>query len=194
MRSKQFTLATIALIALSMVGACSGSRQLADQSTSDVLVPVDDKFRREWMLLVRDSPNNYTFRSHWSPSFNPDIDRNLTVIGHQVNDPSVWSGGDETGDGLPEKEAVRMAVDDSLSPSPDGPCTIVNSELQLVQCEYDVDHLEGRPLTILVRRFSDVPTVMMAILGITHEAEIDYMSGEFESVPIEDAIDAWLDY
>lgn len=170
-------------------GSSDSTRDLVDRSTADVLVPTDERFLDTWSFDVQDSPDNYTFRSNWSPSFDPDVDPDLIVVGYQVSDPTAWSGGDETGGGQAEREAVVAAVADSTSPGADVPCAMVESSPEIVGCAYDVGGPEG-PMEILVRRFPESSTVVIVITA--NDAAVDYLSGDFESFPIGQATERWL--
>ena len=81
-----------ALTVLLVATACADGRRDFDASSAAVLVPVDDRFLDQWFFSVDDGPNNYTARAHWDPSFNPDIDRSLTVESYQINQLDSWTG------------------------------------------------------------------------------------------------------
>lgn len=163
---------------------------LVEASTADVLVPTDERFLDSWSFTVDDSADNYTFRSNWSPSFDPDIDPDLLVVGYQVNDPATWSGGSETGTAEADRAAIVAAVDDSASPGPDGPCTLLDPSIDLVACSYDTGGPDG-PLALTVRRFPETGSVVIVVTD--NAAAVDYLSGQFTVEPIDDAIAAFTD-
>lgn len=166
------------------------SPDLAERSTADVLVPTDRRFLDSWTFAVDDSADNYTFRSNWSPSFDPSIDPDLLVVGYQINDPATWSGGSETGAGEADRAAVVAAVTDATTPGPEGPCTAVDPSIDLVACSYDTGGPDG-PLRLTARSFPATGSVVIVITD--NEAAADYLSGQFSVTSFGDAAASWMD-
>lgn len=163
-------------------------RKNANASSSPLLLPIDDRFRKNWEFHVLDSPNNYTFRSNYSIEYDPSVNRSLTTSGYLVNDPDSWSGGQIHGTGILVKSVYQDALGDSRASNETGNCLVEDSELPLFRCRYEVDHPLS-PFTVYVRHFSDSDTIM--IMAFDNETALSYISGEFESVPFHDASD-WL--
>jgi hypothetical protein len=174
-----------------LLGACGPDpAQLANDSTSDVLVPDDPRFADSWEFTLQEGPDNYSVRSNWYPNYNPNIDASLAVTGFQIGDPTTWTGTIDT-----ETEAAQKAMVDVLTDSADAgrlgaPCSVVTADPQIVSCIYDVGQVD--PLPLLVRRFTtDTGEVTMVILGGT-DAGLDYLSGPFTAYPISEAAERWL--
>jgi hypothetical protein len=176
-------------IALVLTAGCGPDPvQLANDSTTDVLVPDDPRFADAWEFTLQEGPDNYTVRSNWDPNFNPDIDTTLAVTGFQIGDPSTWTGAVDA-----ENEAAQAASVDVLTDSAtpgQGPCEIANADPEVITCSYDVGRVD--PLPFLVRRFTaDTGEVAMVVFGGT-DAAMDYLSGSFTPYPISEAAEHWL--
>jgi hypothetical protein len=62
-------------IALVLIAGCGPDPgELADDSTTEVLVPDDPRFSKSWEFALQEGPDNYSVRSNWYPNYNPDID------------------------------------------------------------------------------------------------------------------------
>jgi hypothetical protein len=62
-------------IALVLIAGCGPDPgELADDSTTDVLVPDDPRFADSFEFTLQEGPDNYSVRSNWYPNYNPDID------------------------------------------------------------------------------------------------------------------------
>ncbi len=151
-------------------------------------MPEDHRFRDDWQFALGEAADNYTIRAHWDPTYNPDIDRELAVAGFEINSPAEWTGSEESE--TPEEElAKRQVLVDSVEMSPDGPCQIVIEDPEVLRCSYDGGRDEE--LHLLVRWFSvDDQETVMVVYG--YGAGEDFISGTFESVPVNEATERWL--
>ena len=172
-----------------VVGMNADARENAESSTVDVLVPLDERFRPTWDFHVLDSPNNYTYSSNASVMHEAAPDRRLIAYGYLINDVDSWSGGAVLGSSQVMTQLKKTAIADSADPDSSADCDWLDAELRIVVCEYQRDEY---PMTFkaVVRRFGDLDTVMMA--ATLNDASIEYLHGEFEMVPIEEAREKWL--
>jgi hypothetical protein len=177
-------------IALVMTAGCGPDpSELADDSTTDVLVPDDPRFAESWEFTLQEGPDNYSVRSNWYPNYNPDIDASLAITGFQIGDPTSWTGALDTETEAAQKAMVDVLTD-SAAPGQAGPCETTTNDPMVVSCRYDVGQVD--PLPLLVRRFTtDAGEVTMVIHGGT-DAAIDYLSGSFTPYPISEAAERWL--
>jgi len=177
-------------IALVLIAGCGpGAEELAEDSTTDVLVPDDPRFADSFEFTLQEGPDNYSVRSNWYPNYNPEIDTTLTITGFQIGDSTTWTGALDT-----ETEAAQQAMvdvlTDSAAPDDAGPCEVRTDDPMVVSCSYDVGQVD--PLPLLVRHFTtDTGEVTMVILGGT-DAGIEYLSGSFTPYPISEAAERWL--
>jgi hypothetical protein len=178
-------------LALALTAGCGPNPgELADDSTTDVLVPDDPRFAESFEFTLQEGPDNYSVRSNWYPNYNPNIDASLAITGFQIGDPTSWTGALDT-----ETEAAQEAMVDVLTDSLGAgqlgaPCDVVTADPQIVSCSYDVGQVD--PLPLLVRRFTtDTGEVTMVIHGGT-DAGIDYLTGSFTPYPISEAAERWL--
>jgi len=154
-----------------------------------VLVPLDERFRDTWEILVVDSPNNYSYSANSQTSFHPEKIPELATGGSQVNDEDTWLREGSRGSyGAEYREDLqRAALIDSAAPVNSTACGIGVSEPVVVVCEYAV---AGVKLGLAVRRFDNIDTVMVS--GWADSAALALLASEFEIVPFEDAADRWL--
>ncbi|HWM18348.1 MAG TPA: hypothetical protein VNO51_01580 [Ilumatobacteraceae bacterium] len=182
------------VIAVAMTAACDNpwgpdAEELATDSTTDVLVPDDPRFADSWEFTLEEGPDNYTVRSNWDPSYNPDLDRTSVVTGFQIGDPAAWTGAVDAEDEASQAAFVDVLTD-SAAPGPGGPCSIAKADPRIVSCSYDVGQVDSLPL--LVRRFTtDTGDTTMIIFGAT-AAAMDYLTGSFTAYPVADAAERWL--
>lgn len=169
--------------------ANSAARKLAELSTADVLVPLDERFRKTWELQVVDSRDNYSYSANAQVSFHPDKIPELSTGGSLVNDMSTWlREGSRAGYGAEYVEDLqRAALADSRAPIISTACGIGISEPIVVVCEYDV---AGQKAGLAVRRFDDHKTVMVS--DFANAASLTLMASEFEIVSFEKAAERWL--
>ncbi len=165
------------------------SRENADLSTASVLVPRDERFRKTWEFFVLDSPNNYTYRSNVSVSYDPDVIRELSTGGSLVNDVETWGKGTARGRAEVSLDLQRAARIDSADPVNASACEVVDAELQIAVCEYAVRDNEPDQ-RLAVRRFEGIDTVMVVVFS--DDVGLEYVSGEFDIVPFEEAARRWL--
>lgn len=161
----------------------------AEQSTAAVLVPLDERFRPTWDFHVLDSPDNYTYSANAASWDDALPDRRLLAYGYLVNDVDFWNGGYVLGYVEVMNDLHRSALADSADPESSDDCDWLDADLQIVICEYERDEYP-RTYKAVFRRFDDVDTVMTA--AMTNDASIEYLFGEFEVVPIEEAREKWL--
>ena len=169
----------------------SASRENIDLSTADVLVPLDERFRKTFDFAADTSPDNYGFSTNSSVSFDPDNILELRTLGVLVNDENSWlSGVPPGGGGVPESQVdpFRAALEDSAPPLNSSACAIAVAEPEIVVCEYPLAS-SGFGAAFAIRRFEDVGTVMIAA-GVD-AASITLLMGEFEAVPIKEAAERW---
>ncbi|HET7846030.1 MAG TPA: hypothetical protein VFL72_00945 [Acidimicrobiia bacterium] len=177
-------------IALVLIAGCGPDpEELAEDSTTDVLVPDDPRFADSFEFTLQEGPDNYSVRSNWYPNYNPEVDATLAITGFQIGDPTTWTGALDT-ETKAAQAAMVAVLTDSTAPDEGGPCEVTTDDPMVVSCSYDVGQAD--PLPLLVRRFTtDTGEVTMVILGGT-EAAIDYLSGSFTPYPISEAADRWL--
>ena len=159
-----------ACVVLLVATGCADGRRDFEASTAPVLVPADERFLSQWFFTIDDGPDNYTARAHWDPSFNPDIDRTLTVESYQVNQLDSWTGEVPAETDLGARAFVNAITDAGTDPET---CEQISADPAVHLCEYD----EGRvdPLLIQVRSFG---TTTMLVFGDSPGAR-DYIAGEF---------------
>jgi len=193
---------TMVLMAvLSGVTGCSASNVItvpeinadalarAEQSTAAVLVPVDERFRPTWDFHVLDSVDNYTYSANAASWDGALPDRRLLAYGYLVNDVDSWNGGYVLGYVEVMNDLHKSALTDSADPDSSDDCDWLDTDLQIVVCEYQRDEYPPTYKAVF-RRFDEVDTVMTA--ATTNDASIEYLFGEFDIVPIEDAREEWL--
>jgi hypothetical protein len=178
----------IALTSSAGCGKGPDPDDLANDSTSDVLVPDDPRFAGSWEFTLQERPDNYTFRSNWDPSYNPDVDLSLVVTGFQIGDPATWTGAVDAENDAQQAAFVDVLTD-STAPGQGGPCEIANADPKVISCRYDVGQVD--PLPLLVRRFS-TKTGEVTMVVIATGAAIDYVSGSFTAYAVAEAAESWL--
>jgi len=161
------------LVVLVAATACADGRRDFEASTASVLVPTDERFLSQWFFTVDDGPNNYTARAHWDPSFNPDIDRSLTVESYQINELDSWTGEGPAETDLGAQAFVN-AITDARTDQP--ACEQVSVEPVIHECEYDEGRVE--PIRLQVRSFDEAT---MLVFGDS-PAALDYIAGEFRTL------------
>ena len=178
------------VITLMLTVACGADPgQLASDSTTDVMVPDDPRFADSWEFTLQEGPDNYTVRSNWDPSYNPNIDSSLVVTGFQIGDPATWTGAVDAENGASQAAFVDVLTDSVGVGQLGVPCSVVTTDPQIVSCTYDVDQAD--PLPLLVRRFTtDTGEITMVIIGTS--AGVDYLSGSFTPYPVSEAAERWL--
>ena len=160
---------------------------LVDESTVDLLVPVDERFAATWQFTVNESPDNYSIRSNWSPEFDPAIDPDLLVTGYQVNDPATFSGRADAED--PSLvEALDAVIVDHRSPDTGGPCHTMEADVEVVSCSYD-GNVGAIPLLVRTVRNGSGETLVIVFDGTPGARQ--FITGEFRPVPV-DSADRWL--
>ena len=187
-------LITVALVAVSVsligCGNTLGSPEYLGDSKSSVLVPEDERFRNEWFFYVDGSPDNYAFRSNWELK-PPRTDGPYDVQGYQLQDPTTWTPEAKfvnTIESSPANPFVAAIVD-SQGSSSDGPCESVQSEPEVVRCEYTMWANEPT-VGIFVRRFESTSTTML--VGDDLASSLEYIAGEFDEVPLTEAAEQWF--
>jgi hypothetical protein len=177
-------------IALVLAAGCGPDPgELAEDSTTEVLVPDDPRFAESFEFTLQEGPDNYSVRSNWYPNYNPNIDTSLTITGFQIGDPTSWTGALDT-ETEAAQEAMVDVLTDSAAPGQESPCQMTTTDPEVVSCSYDVGQVD--PLPLLVRRFTtDTGEVTMVILGGT-DAALEYLSGSFTPYPISEAAERWL--
>ncbi len=166
------------------------ARLNAEQSVADVLVPIDERFRETWDFHVLDSPDNYTYSANANSVEGVVPDRKLMAYGYLVNDVDNWSGGSVHGVRDIGLELHESALRDSADPDSSDKCRWWDAELRIVRCDYGGPPVSFDPTITAVRRFDEIGTVMIA--ATSNKASLEYLFGEFEIVPIEEAREKWL--
>ncbi len=185
----------VAVVIAAAVTSCtsplgSGAEDLAASSSADLLIPVDSRFSSAWEFTLHDSADNYTIRSNWDPTFNPDIDKESMVVGFQINRVETWTG--EADAETPEfVEVMKNLPGDSAPDSDSEACQPYIERPLVVRCRHDLG--DRGQLTLLVRRIDNGSSTTIVVAyddgGTVSE---DFITGDFKAVPIDEAADQWL--
>jgi len=151
-----------------------------------LLIPTDEVYASQWLFEPVDGPNNYQFFVHWSPEFDPEIDRSLTLVGYQVNDLESFTGADAanqlTADAL-VTHAERALGEVDFDATSD--CDSFGSLEGTLVCPYGVGQPE--PLVIMSRTVTtSIGEAVLLVPGVPDSAE-PYLSGQFEETAPTDA-------
>lgn len=192
------SIAKTAFLTMSVVllaTACSGSNRLADQSSADVLVPLDEKYGTVWFFEM-DSVDNFAFFSNWSEDgWVPSYVGDAVVIGFQVNNEESFTGGFDPANGPSRNIAVRNALRESHDVASSDLCTFEALPDEIVRCSVEYFDLQGdrTDLELLIRHTARSGTLIALLEGSGEEHGLQYLQGEYVAVPFEEARERWLE-
>lgn len=185
----------LALMVLLLATGCSGGNRLADQSSADVLFPLDEKYSTAWFFEM-DSVDNYTFYSNWSKTnWVPAYEGDPAVIGYQVTNEELFTGGFDPANGPSGNIAVRDALRESHDVASSELCMFVDADDEIVRCEVEYLDLQGdrTGLELLIRHTGNSGALIVLPGAEGEDYSLEYLQGEFESVPFGEARQKWLE-
>lgn len=140
------------------------------ESTAVLLVPADETYRSQWQFEPVDGADNFHVFVHWSASFNPDVDRSLTLVAYQVSDVDEWRGAD----------AETEQTADALRAHAAGGCNdVVEAELDVLSCAYDLGPAEQLVITSRAFDTSTGPAIIL-VPGDDVSRAVRYLVGDFD--------------